>query len=88
MSGLLFFAYLDLSNNNFWGKIPSGTQLQGLSISTYQGNTELCGNHLQIYVENEPANYVWSSSGESAHDGDDIEYERWLLISAVQYLEL
>ncbi|KAK1364338.1 hypothetical protein POM88_039899 [Heracleum sosnowskyi] len=84
MSGLNFLAYLDLSNNYFSGKIPSGTQLQGFSTSAYQGNNELCGKPLQIICpEDEPENHVWPSSSEYAVDGDDSEYERWLLISAI-----
>ncbi|KAK1364340.1 putative LRR receptor-like serine/threonine-protein kinase GSO1 [Heracleum sosnowskyi] len=84
MSGLNFLGYLDLSDNNFSGKIPSGTQLQGFSISAYQGNAELCGKPLtNICPGDEPADHLWPSSGEYAVDGDDSEYERWLLISAV-----
>ncbi|KAK1392614.1 Receptor like protein 42 [Heracleum sosnowskyi] len=45
MTGLNFLAYLNLSNN-FSGKIPSGTQLQGFNMSAYEGNTRLCGKPL------------------------------------------
>ncbi|KAL8119073.1 hypothetical protein AgCh_016537 [Apium graveolens] len=82
MSKLNFLAYLDLSNNNLSGKIPFGSQLQGFSISAYQGNTELCGKPLtKICPEDESENHVWPSTSE--YNGDDSEYERWLLISAV-----
>ncbi|KAL1821982.1 hypothetical protein ACET3Z_016851 [Daucus carota] len=64
----------------FYGKVPPEIDelkgLERLDLSRYNSS------------ENEPANYVWSSSGEYADDGDDIEYERWFLISVVQYLEI
>lgn len=84
MSGLDFLAYLDISNNNFWGRIPSGTQLQGFNTSTYEGNTGLCGKPLtNICPGDEPADHVRPCSGEYGIDGDDSEYVRWLYISAV-----
>ncbi|KAK1364388.1 putative leucine-rich repeat domain, L domain-containing protein [Heracleum sosnowskyi] len=84
MSGLHFLAYLNISNNNFSGRIPSGTQLQGFAISTYEGNTGLCGRPLKnICCGDELARHIWPSSSENGDDGDDTEYERWLYVSAV-----
>ncbi|XP_060960700.1 receptor-like protein EIX2, partial [Cannabis sativa] len=34
---------LDLSNNNLSGKIPISTQLQSFDVSSYAGNSQLCG---------------------------------------------
>ncbi|KAL1809401.1 hypothetical protein ACET3Z_026391 [Daucus carota] len=73
----------DLSNNNFSGRIPSGTQLQGFNISSYEGNIGLCGKPLKnICPEDEPADRVLPASPEYEVDGDDSEYKRSLYISA------
>ncbi|KAK1364354.1 hypothetical protein POM88_039915 [Heracleum sosnowskyi] len=83
MSGLYFLAYLDVSDNNFSGGIPSGTQLQGFNISTYEGNTGLCGKPLKNSCPgDEPPDHIRPSSGEVEVDGEDSEYKRWLYISA------
>ncbi|CAI9779425.1 unnamed protein product [Fraxinus pennsylvanica] len=37
---------LDLSYNNFTGKIPLSTQLQSFNSSVYAGNSQLCGQPL------------------------------------------
>ena len=42
MSKLSFLSKLNLSMNNLFGKIPSSTQLQSLSASSFIGN-KLCG---------------------------------------------
>ncbi|KAK4275547.1 hypothetical protein QN277_018609 [Acacia crassicarpa] len=47
MSSLSFLSVLNLSHNNFSGKIPLGTQLQGFDAWSYTGNPELCGPPLQ-----------------------------------------
>jgi len=39
-------AMLDLSNNQLYGKIPIGTQLQGFNASSFEGNSNLCGEPL------------------------------------------
>lgn len=43
MSFLNFFGYLNLSCNNFNGKIPIETQLQTFNASSYIENPRLCG---------------------------------------------
>ncbi|GAU49749.1 hypothetical protein TSUD_43360 [Trifolium subterraneum] len=37
---------LDLSNNQLYGKIPIGTQLQSFNASSFEGNSNLCGEPL------------------------------------------
>ncbi|KAK2457975.1 receptor protein EIX2 [Trifolium repens] len=37
---------LDLSNNELYGKIPIGTQLQTFDTSSFEGNSDLCGEPL------------------------------------------
>ena len=46
MSNLTYLDYLDLSYNNFSGRIPSGTQLQSFDAVRYIGNPQLCGDPL------------------------------------------
>jgi len=41
-------AMLDLSNNQLWGNIPIGTQLQSFNASSFEGNSNLCGEPLDI----------------------------------------
>jgi len=41
-------AMLDLSNNQLYGKIPIGTQLQSFNASNLEGNSNLCGEPLDI----------------------------------------
>ncbi|GKV30609.1 hypothetical protein SLEP1_g39403 [Rubroshorea leprosula] len=43
MSKFNFLSFLDLSYNNFSGRIPSSTQLQSLPTSAFVGNPALCG---------------------------------------------
>ncbi|KAK9067510.1 hypothetical protein SSX86_011621 [Deinandra increscens subsp. villosa] len=66
--------YLDMSNNNLSGRIPTGSQLQTLEPSIYVGNTDLCGAPLSkncsmhedptlmpknIYKAHDEPNKVW-----------------------------
>ena len=37
---------LDLSNNQLYGKIPIGTQLHSFNASSFEGNSNLCGEPL------------------------------------------
>ena len=43
---LTFLAEFSVSHNNLTGRIPGGTQLRGFSITSYEGNTGLCGDPL------------------------------------------
>ncbi|CAJ2669203.1 unnamed protein product [Trifolium pratense] len=44
---------LDLSNNQLYGKIPIGTQLQSFNSSSFEGNSNLCGEPLDIKCPDE-----------------------------------
>jgi len=53
-----FLSWLDLSNNQLYGKIPIGTQLQGFNASYFEGNSNLCGEPLDIKCPGEkPSNH-------------------------------
>jgi len=41
-------SWLDLSNNQLYGRIPIGTQLQTFNASSFEGNSNLCGDPLDI----------------------------------------
>jgi len=47
MSLLTFLGYMNLSCNNFDGKIPIAMQLQSFNASSYIGNPKLCGAPLK-----------------------------------------
>ena len=49
MSNLTSLDYLDLSYNNFSGRIPSGTQPQSFDAVRYIGNFQLSGDPLPKY---------------------------------------
>jgi len=44
---------LDLSNNQLYGNIPIGTQLQTFNASSFEGNSNLCGEPLDIKCQDE-----------------------------------
>ncbi|CAJ2639671.1 unnamed protein product [Trifolium pratense] len=69
MPFLTFLGYLNLSCNNFDGKIQIGTQLQSFNASTYIGNPKLCGAPLNncITKEENPKNAT-----PSPENGDSI----------------
>ncbi|XP_050387315.1 receptor-like protein 6 [Argentina anserina] len=46
LAQLTFLAEFNVSHNNLTGRIPSGTQLRGFNVTSYEGNTELCGDPL------------------------------------------
>ena len=54
--GPLFLSHLDLSYNNFSGRIPSSTQLQSFDALSFTGNPQLCGDPLpkKCTVEEKP----------------------------------
>jgi hypothetical protein len=47
--------WLDLSNNQLYGRIPIGTQLQTFNASSFEGNSNLCGDPLIKCPREEPA---------------------------------
>ncbi|KAG5010339.1 hypothetical protein GYH30_018731 [Glycine max] len=62
-------AVLDLSNNYLVGRIPWGRQLQTFSASTFEGNTDLCGEPLNKSC---PVNGTATKpQGPAIHDDDD-----------------
>ncbi|KAG5023077.1 hypothetical protein JHK82_018980 [Glycine max] len=62
-------AMLDLSNNYLVGRIPWGRQLQTFSASTFEGNTDLCGEPLNKSC---PVNGTATKpQGPAIHDDDD-----------------
>ncbi|KAK2387419.1 receptor protein EIX2 [Trifolium repens] len=65
---LNFLGYLNLSCNNFHGKIPIGTQLQSFDASSFIGNPKLCGAPLNNCTteEENPKN---ATSPENEDDG-------------------
>ncbi|CAJ2669196.1 unnamed protein product [Trifolium pratense] len=58
---------LDLSNNQLYGKIPIGTQLQSFNASCFEGNTNLCGEPLDIKCPEETPEHLVHPTDE----GDD-----------------
>ncbi|XP_024159186.2 receptor-like protein 2 isoform X2 [Rosa chinensis] len=46
MTSLSFLSSFNVSSNNLEGEIPKSTQLQGLNVSAFEGNPELCGSPL------------------------------------------
>ena len=76
LSKLSFLGFLNLSFNNFTGKIPSGTQLQGFDAISYIGNSDLCGPPL--------TKLCFKSSDDKSKDtkpidenGDKSEFFSW-----------
>jgi len=66
---LTFLGYLNLSCNNFNGKIPTGRQLQSFNASSYIRNPKLCGaflNNCSMKVENP------KSATPSTENEDDV----------------
>ncbi|KAL0370880.1 UNVERIFIED_CONTAM: Receptor-like protein 53 [Sesamum angustifolium] len=49
---LAFFQFMNLSNNQLIGPIPSGAQFQIFSTDSFQENTRLCGFRLNISCRN------------------------------------
>ena len=73
MFGLSFLEVLNLSFDKFTGKIPSGTQLQGLTNLSSMYNQELCGPLLtKNYTQDGNSN---NTNLIADHDNDDDEFE-------------
>ncbi|CAJ2629903.1 unnamed protein product [Trifolium pratense] len=59
---------LDLSNNQLYGKIPIGTQLQSFPASSFEGNSNLCGEPLDT---NCPGEEPTKSQVSTTKGGDE-----------------
>ncbi|KAJ7949854.1 Leucine-rich repeat receptor protein kinase [Quillaja saponaria] len=80
MEDFTFLKRLDLSYNNFSGKIPSSTQLQSFNASQFIGNLLLCGLPLQQkcpgdkgFDQSQPSN----NGGAGIVQEDEDEFEKW-----------
>ncbi|QCD94645.1 LRR receptor-like serine/threonine-protein kinase FLS2 [Vigna unguiculata] len=54
LSNIDRLSVLDLSNNNLSGRIPWGRQLQTFYASSFEGNTDLCGEQLNKSCPGDP----------------------------------
>ncbi|CAJ2629907.1 unnamed protein product [Trifolium pratense] len=59
---------LDLSNNQLYGKIPIGTQLQSFPASSFEGNSNLCGEPLDTKC---PGEEPTKSQVSTTNGGDE-----------------
>ncbi|PNX90788.1 receptor protein kinase-like protein, partial [Trifolium pratense] len=59
---------LDLSNNQLYGKIPIGTQLQSFPASSFEGNSYLCGEPLDTKC---PGEEPTKSQVSTTNGGDE-----------------
>ncbi|XP_022136957.1 receptor-like protein 12 [Momordica charantia] len=82
LSQVFRLGVLDLSYNNLSGKIPMGTQLQGFSTSSYEGNPYLCGDPLKKCSEdiNQEPN-INNVHVENENEDEDKLFGREFLIS-------
>ena len=73
LASLTFLSVLDLSSNNFSGKIPTSTQLQSFSASMFAGNHALCGLPLpnKCPGEDESASVTDHWKDEANEEGED-----------------
>ncbi|XP_022136554.1 LRR receptor-like serine/threonine-protein kinase ERECTA [Momordica charantia] len=73
---------LDLSYNNLSGKIPTGTQLQGFSTPSYEGNPYLCGDPLKkCFEEISQEPNINNVHVENENEDEDKLFGREFLIS-------
>ncbi|CAN6555984.1 unnamed protein product [Malus baccata var. baccata] len=82
LSNLHFLSTFTVAYNNLEGPIPAGTQLQGFSVSAFEGNPKLCGAPL--------SNQCFPSNGNDADDNennqdldDDEDQSLWFELSVV-----
>ncbi|RXH85258.1 hypothetical protein DVH24_042026 [Malus domestica] len=82
LSNLHFLSTFTVAYNNLEGPIPAGTQLQGFSVSAFEGNPKLCGAPL--------SNQCFPSNGNDADENknnqdldDDEEQSLWFGLSVV-----
>ncbi|MED6151776.1 hypothetical protein PIB30_085677 [Stylosanthes scabra] len=76
MSALTFLGVLNLSHNNFKGKIPSGTQLQGFANLSYVGNPKLYGPPLTKICPQDEKPPNEEQTREEDEDGN-FEVQSW-----------
>ena len=75
---LHLLSQLSVANNNLHGSIPSGTQLQSFSASSYEGNVRLCGPPLPECV------HIVSNNGDKKiQDEEDEPKIPWFPITVV-----
>ncbi|CAN6709894.1 unnamed protein product [Malus baccata var. baccata] len=82
LSNLHFLSTFTVAYNNLEGPIPAGTQLQGFSVSAFEGNPKLCGAPL--------SNQCFPSNGNDADENknnqdldNDEEQSLWFGLSVV-----
>ncbi|GLT34930.1 hypothetical protein SLA2020_094180 [Shorea laevis] len=79
-SSLTFLSYLNLSNNQLVGRIPSGTLLQLLNASSNVGNKQLCSLPLADNCSSVDGNSVPSIQTKGGKHGNGVE-RNWLFVS-------
>ncbi|CAN6724251.1 unnamed protein product [Malus baccata var. baccata] len=82
LSNLHFLSTFTVAFNNLEGPIPAGTQLQGFSVSAFEGNPKLCGAPLSNRCL--PSNGNDADENENNQDLDDDEDQSlWFGLSVV-----
>ncbi|RXH85259.1 hypothetical protein DVH24_042027 [Malus domestica] len=82
LSNLHFLSTFTVAYNNLEGSIPAGTQLQGFSVSAFEGNPKLCGAPLSNQCF--PSNGNDADENENNQDLDDDEDQSlWFGLSVV-----
>ena len=77
MSSLTFLSHLNLSNNNFTGKIPLSTQLQSFNALGFIGN-KLCGLPLSNNCTINDVNPDKENKGSKHNGGLEVD---WFFVS-------
>jgi hypothetical protein len=82
MASLTFLSHLNLSYNNFSGRIPSSTQLQSFSALSFIGNHDLCGPPLtpSCIGDDTPPEPIPNVDDEGGEDNDWIDM-KWFYMS-------
>ncbi|KAK9910983.1 hypothetical protein M0R45_034914 [Rubus argutus] len=81
LAQLTSLAEFNVSHNNLTGPIPRGTQLMGLDITSYQGNSKLCGTPLPKKCENSNTLTQLPPSSTEENDLARIEFD-WKFVLA------
>ncbi|XP_004308502.1 PREDICTED: receptor-like protein 12 [Fragaria vesca subsp. vesca] len=79
---LTFLAEFDVSHNNLTGHIPSGTQLGGFNVTSYEGNTGLCGDPLPKKCGNSNTPDQVPPSGREENDSWPRTEFDWIFVLA------